>query len=54
MDGHVGDGGGGGGEDDDDDREDKPVESCLAVSSADGENSGHASMPLNSTDLSSK
>jgi hypothetical protein len=26
----------------------------LAVSSADGENSGHASMPLNSTDLSSK
>ncbi|XP_046641668.1 uncharacterized protein LOC124326972 isoform X3 [Daphnia pulicaria] len=52
LDGHVGDGGGGGGEDDDDDREDKPVESCLAVSSADGENSGHASMPLNSTDLS--
>jgi hypothetical protein len=26
----------------------------LPVSSADGENSGHASMPLNSTDLSSK
>jgi hypothetical protein len=26
----------------------------LAMSNADGENTGHASMPLNSTDLSSK
>ena len=52
MDGHVGDGGREEG-DDDGDREDKRVDS-LAVSSADGENSGHASMPLNSTDLSSK
>lgn len=47
MDGHVGDGGG---QEDDDDRDDK----SLAMSNADGENTGHASMPLNSTDLSSK
>jgi hypothetical protein len=50
LDGHVGDGGGQEDDDNDDDRDDK----SLAMSNADGENTGHASMPLNSTDLSSK